>query len=81
MKKLPAKAIFVVMPFFLSIMMSGIISGVATLKALGLTPDFLSLWLKAWGLSWIIAFPTVMLLLPVVRRLTAMVVEAPTKPH
>jgi hypothetical protein len=32
-------------------------------------------WLGAWGLSWVVAFPTVLLLLPVVRRLTAMVVQ------
>ena len=67
----------VVMPLFLSILMSCIISFVSTLKAMGFTPDLLVSWLKAWGISWLVAFPTVMIVLPVVRRLAGLVVETP----
>jgi hypothetical protein len=63
------------MPFFLSLMMSGIISFISTLRSIGWQAMTLPGWLGAWGLSWGVAFPTVLLLLPVVRRLTAMVVQ------
>jgi hypothetical protein len=33
--------------------------------------------LGAWGLSWMVAFPTLLLILPMVRRLTALLVELP----
>lgn len=69
-----------VMPLFLSILMSAIISFVATLKAIGFVPDLFTSWLKAWGISWLVAFPTVLFVLPVVRRLAAVFVEAPGKP-
>lgn len=67
----------VMMPFFLSIIMTCIISLVSTLRGVGLVPDFLSLWLGSWGLSWLIAFPTLLLVLPVVRRITFAVVQMP----
>lgn len=74
-RKLPARYAGVVMPFFLSLMMSGIISFISTLRSVGWNAMSVSGWLGAWGISWVVAFPTVLLLLPVVRRLTAMVVQ------
>ncbi|MFO6421202.1 DUF2798 domain-containing protein [Hylemonella sp. W303a] len=74
-RKLPARYAAVVMPFFLSLMMSGIISFISTLRSIGWQAMSLQGWLGAWALSWVVAFPTVLLLLPVVRRLTAMVVQ------
>lgn len=32
-------------------------------------------WMGAWGVSWLVAFPALLLLLPVVRRIVALVVE------
>ena len=63
------------MPFFLSIAMTCIVSLVTTIMDVGLISHFMSEWLPAWGVSWIIAFPCLLVVLPVVRRLTAMVVE------
>jgi Protein of unknown function (DUF2798) len=77
MRKLPASYNFVAMPFVLSIMMSFIISGVSTLRALGLVDGFVLKWMSAWGVSWIVAFPTVLVVLPLVRRIVAMFVEQP----
>lgn len=74
-RKLPARYAAVVMPLFLSLMMSGIISFITTLRSIGWQAITLQGWLGAWALSWVVAFPTVLLLLPVVRRLTAMVVQ------
>jgi hypothetical protein len=73
--KLPARYASVVLPFILSILMTCIISLVSTLLAIGFEPAFTMKWLRAWGASWVIAFPALMLVLPVVRRITAAVVE------
>ncbi|MEH6435106.1 DUF2798 domain-containing protein [Massilia sp. DD77] len=53
--------------FILSGQMSLVITGVATWRALGWTPDFGSQWLGAWLTAWVIAFPTVLLLSPPAR--------------
>ncbi len=74
MKKFPASMQHIVMPFFLSLMMSGIVSAVATIRALGFEA-MVTVWPLSWLTSWIVAFPAVLLVLPVARRLTALVVE------
>lgn len=38
--------------------------------------NFLQIWLGSWSLSWVVAFPVLMVLLPVVRRLTALIVQS-----
>ena len=77
LRKLPARYAGIVMPFLLSTLMSGVVSFVSTLHGLGMHPGLLHTWLGAWGWSWMIAFPTVLVVLPVVRSLTRLLVEAP----
>ena len=67
----------VVMPFFLSIIMTCVISLVSTLRGVGLVPGFLPLWLGSWALSWVIAFPTLLVVLPIVRKVTFVFVKMP----
>lgn len=74
--KLPARYAALVMPLFLSILMTFIVSMVSTLRSIGPVPGFLSIWLGAWGLSWLVAFPALLLVLPLVRKATAAVVQA-----
>ena len=74
---LPARYAGVVMPFFLSVLMTFVVSGISTVKALGPTAEFLRTWPMSWALSWIVAFPTLLLVLPLVRRLVALVVAPP----
>lgn len=76
-RKLPARYASIVMPLVLSILMTFVVSGISTLKSLGFTPAFLATWPAAWALSWIVAFPTLLAVLPLVRRIVAMVVEPP----
>ncbi|KAB1851877.1 DUF2798 domain-containing protein [Acinetobacter tandoii] len=75
--KLPAKFVGWVMPFFLSCLMSGIISFINMLRNLGWSDTFLSLWFSAWMMSWAIAYPVVLVMLPLVRKLTGLLVEMP----
>lgn len=77
-RKLPARYAGLVMPLFLSLFMTCIVSLVSTLHGIGLAEHVVSIWLSAWGLSWLIAFPTLLMVLPLVRRLTALLVETPT---
>ena len=56
--------------------MTCIISGISTAMSAGLTATFLSAWAKAWAVSWVFAFPTLLFVIPLVRRLVALVVEA-----
>lgn len=55
----------------LSCMMSFIISGVSTFRALGLVDDFLAIWIANWLTSWAIAFPVVTVVAPFARRIVA----------
>ena len=75
--KLPARYAGVVMPLLLSVLMTFIVSMVSTLRGIGLAPSFVRIWLGAWAISWLIGFPTLLLVLPIVRKATAAIV----RPH
>lgn len=75
--RLPPRYAAFVMPLVLSILMSLVVSGVSTLKSLGIGAAFLSTWPVAWFLSWLVAFPTLLLVLPLVRRIVSLVVAEP----
>jgi hypothetical protein len=70
MPKLPARFQVPLTTFLVSVMMSCIVSGISTVRAIGLSPDFPHLWMKAWGISWLIAFPCLMVILPLARRVS-----------
>jgi hypothetical protein len=76
-RRLPARFTLPVTGFILSGIMTIVISGISTLLALGPKPEFLARWPIAWITSWIIAFPTVLVVLPMVRRLVARIVAPP----
>jgi hypothetical protein len=79
-RKLSARYTAIVLPLLLSLLMTFVISGVSTLMSLGPTRAFVVTWPAAWALSWVVAFPTLVVLLPLVRRIVALVVEtAPPK--
>ncbi|MDG1280110.1 MAG: DUF2798 domain-containing protein [Pseudorhodobacter sp.] len=72
---IPARFAPVVFGLILSGLMSSIVSGIATARALGLGPEFLHHWLYSWLASWAVAFPAVLLVAPVTRRLVALLVR------
>lgn len=75
--KLAPKNIAWVMPLFLSCFMSGMISLVNMYLNLGMVEHFWGKWFSAWMLSWAIAYPIVLVALPIVRRLTGLIVHIP----
>ena len=76
-RKLPPRYASVVMPLILSVLMTFVVSANSTLKSLGPTPAFVATWPAAWALSWIVAFPTLLVVLPLVRRIVSLVVAVP----
>ncbi len=76
-RKLPPRYASVVLPLILSVLMTFVVSAISTLKSLGPTPAFLATWPAAWALSWIVAFPTLLVVLPLVRRIVSLVVAVP----
>jgi hypothetical protein len=65
------------MPLLLTFLMTFIVSFISTLRGVGVTPDFVRVWFSAWGWSWLVAFPALLGILPVVRRATAAIVDTP----
>lgn len=78
-RKLPAKAYGIVFPMVLSLLMSGIVATIATLKAVGLEAGIVSRILQAWAMSYMVAFPSALLVMPFVRKIVAAIVEVPTR--
>ena len=76
-RKLPASYAPFVMPLVLSVFMSAIVSAVATVMSVGIGNPFLANWPGAWGMSWLVAFPSLLIVLPLVRRLVSTIVETP----
>ncbi|TDR89132.1 DUF2798 domain-containing protein [Enterovirga rhinocerotis] len=76
-RRLPSHYAPILLPLILSLMMSCIVSAVATLRTLGFSPDFFALWPGAWALSWIVAFPTLLILLPLARRIVGLLIDPP----
>ena len=78
-RKLPARFAPVVLPLVLSILMTFVVSVISTLKSLGPTPAFLATWPGAWAIPWLVAFPTLLVVLPLVRRIVSWVVAPPPR--
>jgi hypothetical protein len=78
-RKLPARYAAIVSPLVLSLLMTLFVSFISTLKSLGPQPNLPAIWLAAWGMSWLVAFPTLLLVLPVVRRIVGWLCEPATR--
>ena len=78
-RKLPARYATIVSPLVLSLLMTFIVSFISTLKSLGFHASLPSIWMSAWGLSWLVAFPTLLVVLPLVRRIVSWVVAPPPR--
>ncbi len=68
---IPARFAPLLFGLILSGLMSFIVSGISTVRAAGLGPDLAGLWFSAWLASWLVAFPTVLVVAPIARKLVA----------
>jgi len=64
---IPARFEPLVSSFLLSVFMSCLSTFVALYTAVGLSENFFGLWLNAWGHSWAVSFPILLLVTPSVR--------------
>ncbi|MCB1659337.1 MAG: DUF2798 domain-containing protein [Moraxellaceae bacterium] len=70
---IPAKYGHYVFAFFMALLMSCIMSLVITIFNVGLVDNLLFIWLKAWAFAFCVAFPTINVVAPIVRKLVALV--------
>jgi hypothetical protein len=52
----------------LSGLMSLMVSGISTFRVTGLVSNFATLWSGAWFAAWVFAFPAVLLVIPIARK-------------
>ena len=75
--RLPARTAPLIQAFLLTGFMTVVVAGISTLVAVGFGAPMLVKWLQAWMLSWAVAFPTILVVMPMVRRIVAALIEPP----
>lgn len=60
----------------LSGLMSLLVAGISTFRAVGLAPNFAAMWTSAWLTAWLVAFPVVLVVAPLARRAVERLVAA-----
>jgi hypothetical protein len=74
-KKLPARYMRLALPAGTSFFMTFMVSGVATWRALGPAPGVFRIWLESWMIAWAVALPTMLVMMPLVRRWLGRLIE------
>ena len=75
--KFPSRFIPVLFSLIVSLTMSCIVAGLSTFNALSFSGVFLTSWMIAWGKSWPVAFPILLTVVPMARKLVS-VLSDPT---
>jgi TctA family transporter len=65
----------IVFSFFMAIMMSCIMSLAISIFNVGLVADIVTVWLKAWSFAFLLAFPTIFVISPLVHKLVGLVLH------
>jgi len=65
----------VVFAFFMALLMSCAMSFVVTTFNVGFVDNLIPMWLRAWGVAFSVAFPAIYVVAPIVRKLSAVVLE------
>lgn len=64
-----------VFSFFMALLMSGIMSFVISVFNVGLVENIMTIWLQAWSFAFVIAFPTIIMVSPIVHKLVSLVLS------
>lgn len=78
-RKLPVRVFQPIFGLLMAFFMSFLMSGAITAINVGLPPDFLDRWMRSWGLAFMLAYPAILTVAPLARRLTLGFVESPFK--
>lgn len=76
-KKLPVRLFQPLFGLFMAFFMSFLMSGAITALNIGLPPDFLARWMHSWGMAFVLAYPAILIVAPVARRLALRFAESP----
>lgn len=68
---IPARLAPCLFGLILSGLMSCIVSGLSTFRAVGAADGVFGIWMGNWAVSWATAFPVVLVVAPVTRRIVA----------
>ena len=79
-KKLPVSVFQPVFGLFMATFMSFLMSGAITAPNIGFPPDYLSRLMHSWGLAFMLAYPAILIVAPIARRLALRFVESPLAP-
>ena len=74
--KLPQRFGPMLFVLILSGLMSWLVAGVSTLRALGWTAGFVNAWTLAWLSAWCVAFPVALIAVPLARRVVERLTRA-----
>lgn len=77
---IPARYSHIAFGLVLSGMMSLLVSGISTLKAIGPVDGFVAIWLGNWVAGWAVAFPTVIVVAPIARKIVQRLVREEPAP-
>jgi hypothetical protein len=75
--RLAARWAPLVTSFLLCVFMCGFVSLVATVQTAGISVEVGADWIKAWGVSFLLAFPVVLLVMPLVRAIVSRICRPP----
>ena len=73
--KIPKKYTGLLFAFIMSLLMAFLMSGVLTVVFVGLHNQFLTQWLSGFLHAWPIAFPSILVIAPVVRKIVFALTE------
>jgi hypothetical protein len=68
----------IVFSFFMALLMSCIMSFVISLFNVGMVANIITIWLQAWGFAFVVAFPVVIIISPLVHKLVSIVLHEDT---
>lgn len=76
-RKLPPASGRYVMPLVLTFLMTFAVAGISTFVAVrAISAFFFASWMQSWMISWAMAFPAMVLLMPLTRRIVASLVRS-----
>ncbi|HOV13121.1 MAG TPA: DUF2798 domain-containing protein [Spirochaetota bacterium] len=65
----PKKMANLISMFLMVFIMTFVVVFVSTVINYGFSSDFIVRWMKGWGISFLVAFPTVLIIMPFIKRI------------
>ncbi len=65
----------IVFSFFMALLMSCIMSFVISVFNVGMVSNIIDIWLNAWGFAFLVAFPAIIIVSPIVHKLVNIVLH------